>query len=218
MTELSDYPIDDDYIGVDNWDPSSELGREQKVDVDEIDSSISAETADGALSAAKAAQDAENIIVNDGRSITRTTFWPSDVAKTADPNRSKLERLAALNDGERSPDRPRQNSVADKSRIIDIFCGYCEVPYRDRVNYLYDHFDMSRKGSYSYEEVILAIISLVCQSNGRFVRNESNFIDLMDVADMTHSDLWSCKNTCRTHFDRADVSVGDEWEITISII
>lgn len=207
MDTLSGYPLDRDYLNVDNWDPSSSLAKEQQITVDETDSSISAEAADGALSASEVEQDFTNITVNDGRSITRTTFWPSDVATKYSHSRNNLKRLASLNDGARASDRPRQNSVADKNRLIDIFCGHCGVPYSERINYLYDHIDMSRKGTYGFEHIILAIMSLVCQSNGRFIRNESDFIELLDTANMNHSDLRSCKDLCREHFERAGVEI-----------
>jgi len=205
---LDAYPRDNDYLNVENRDTTHEESSKARTNL--TASEVARSAGDGSNSWGDVQKDDANIIVNDGRSITRTTFWPSDLSQSFKHKQSYMNKLAILNDGSRAPDRSTQNSIADRNRIVDTFCGRCEVSHEDRIIYLYKQFDMNRKGPYAKEHIILAIMSLVCQSHGRYIQNESEFIDLLEETDFTQSKLRTCKDLCREHFDRENVEISPE--------
>lgn len=121
--------------------------------------------------------------VNDGRSETRTTFYPEDAGRTIRSSAldmagstvssgdvdqdtyEKYERLARWNDGQYAPDRSVQNDDADKRRFARTAAGHIGLTAHqaDRTVYVVDRLepDVYRAGDRTVEMVVLATLSLV---------------------------------------------------------
>lgn len=213
MSELNiSTPIDTDYLDVDNYNTTNQIASEQIIDEDTSDSTVADSTGNGAKSDAEEQIDQDNIIVNDGRSLTRTTFWPSDVAKKNSYQYNKLAKLASWNDGVMASNRPKQNSIADKNRQISVVCGKLELDdyVRDRVSYLYDHIDMSRHGPYGIEQLVLSTIWIVVAELGRDLTDNEHFMEICDTYDIGVSTLNSSVNLVQRHMGENDIEVTEK--------
>lgn len=144
-------------------------------------------------------KDESGIVVNDGRSYTRTMFYPWE-AGDADTHMSRRGRaLAKLNDGYRSRERRSQNAEARLTRTLDILCGHIETtPYqRERAETIADSVNMAHMGPYTTETIVLAAVSLACNEDGRWVRDEANFRGAVEDVDATLRDIRLCRNLFR---------------------
>lgn len=179
-------PIDDDYIDVEAKRASIRTTTKEEdpkldrsdVSVEEVDMShiFDSRNGSGAASDVDELIDETAIIENDGRSKTRTFFYPSE----ADDER-RYRRLIRWQDGEGDTQRAVENRAADRRRTIDIFCGHLGMGtyQRERVKSIMEDLNMSHMAHYSSEKVILAIISLVANEDGWLIRDNETYRDLI---------------------------------------
>jgi hypothetical protein len=106
---------------------------------------------------------------NDGRSNTRTTFYPDDVDSVTPPQKHRAPEdrrswsdLASWNDGVGEPDRWRQNSWADKARWAEIFGTQLDASSYliEETTRIVDLID-ARAGQYPQEAYVFAVLSLL---------------------------------------------------------
>lgn len=202
MTEEKDEynigkPIDDDYIGVEkrradissvteecSSEESDNLERrtEQSSDISNLFFDMSHIFDDsggsGASSDIDELIDENAIIEHDGRAETRTFYYPSEAPET---KQHRFTRMLRWQEGERSPERDIKNNAADLRRWVSIFCTTVELgDYQtERTESIAEGLNMKHMAHYSTEEVILGIMSLVANEDGRFVRDESEFKQLV---------------------------------------
>lgn len=133
--------------------------------------------------------DQEAIVENDGRSNTRTFFYPEDAEYETQEQATKFRRLIRWQDGEGHPSESRAaaNFKADMERTAKTFCSQCEfTPYQtERVLHVMDDLDVNSYGHYSTEKVILAVMSLVANEDRRHLRDEELFRGLVGDVGMT---------------------------------
>jgi hypothetical protein len=136
---------------------------------------------------------------NDGRSQTRTGFDPRE---SDDP--MKWRRLNKINDGWRASDRRQQNRWADRQRWIETFCSFLDLPQTDvsRVKHIMRDVDMARMGHYSSQQTILAIISLVANERGRWIRDEEDFRRLLQDTGTTLGEIKRVRQLVRQKTDK----------------
>lgn len=113
---------------------------------------------------------------NDGRSKTVTGLNPKD----ADKGQQKLyKRLAKLNDGKYSD----YNGVekANQRRDAATICSQldCTTHQQNRVFFLIDTTDL-RKSGYNLETGIIALITFVCNEDGRMIRQEYHYKNVIE--------------------------------------
>lgn len=129
--------------------------------------------------------DVEAYAENDGRSKTNTTLLAHD-AETKEKE-DYYERLAILNDGMYASERDWQNVKADRRRLVETYGSHLELttPQEERMKHFLQSISM-KFGQYSYEKVILAFVSLVCNETGRNIRREpmyQQFMETMEISD-----------------------------------
>lgn len=127
---------------------------------------------------------------HDGRARTRTGFDPREA------NDSHLfRRLALWQDGMWANERSTRNNMADKKRWVSGFSSQLELtPYQqERVLYVAEDVDMSHMAHYKTEVVVLAIISLVANEDGRWIRDEKEFKQLVKSVGASARDVRSCR-------------------------
>lgn len=130
----------------------------------------------GAASAIDERIDKNAVIENDGRSKTRTFFYPEQADDT-----DTYKRLIRWQDGEGDSERAVANRAADRRRWIDTFCGYLDMTsyQQSRTEHIIESIQMSHMAHYSSQKVILATLTLVANEDGRFIRDETLFRKLM---------------------------------------
>lgn len=136
---------------------------------------------------------------HDGRAETRTGFNPRE-----SPDEEKWRRLNTLNDDGRHPLRAVQNRAADRGRYVQTLCAALDMsPYhKERVQYIVDGLNMSHMAHYNSQMVVLAIISLVANEDGRWIREEEMFRNLMEDVDVTLRQLKKIRALVRRKSDR----------------
>lgn len=191
--------IDDDYIDLD--EPTSELAKEQH-NPQRMDTSSGEQTADmsdtsyifdtsggnGAASAIDEQIDKNAVIENDGRSKTRTFFYPE---QAAEHDQHQYKRLIRWQDGEGDSQRAVENRAADRRRTIGTFCSHLDMsPYhQERIEYIVSGVNMSHMAHYSSPKVILAIVSLVANADDWFIRDDEMFRTLLTDVGMDPNEL-----------------------------
>lgn len=153
-------------------------------------------------------EDEQAVIENDGRSLNETFFYgesasfPEPIADRG-PNSTmpRGERLAKYNDGWRINDgyRAPRNRKADRERFIGVLCSQLEVAtsLEERIRKVTEDLPLSEMGWYSSDMVILAVLSFVTNEQGRWIRDESAFREIMQAVGMDLSDLRSCRKLVR---------------------
>lgn len=175
---LDDYPIDKDYI--DPPEPEEIEPVEEERTQEEIDKThtfLSGEQAE----TAEIQWDRMAIEQNDGRGDHATMFYGKDAA-TPD-ERERYERLASVNEGMRESGREHKSksNVVDKANFAKTCCSALEMTgfQQERVVWLTERVNVNMFGHYSYEHIILALISIVANEDGRWIRDEPKFQDMM---------------------------------------
>lgn len=152
--------------------------------------------------------DQEAIIENDGRSNTRTFFYPGDAVYESVERERQFQRLIRWQDGEGHPSESRAaaNFKADMKRTAQTFCSQCEfTPHQTRrVEYVMKDLDVNSYGHYSTEKVILAVMSLVANEDRRLLRDEQTFRDLVDDVGMTMEQVRTVRLMTRQRTDAFD--------------
>lgn len=181
---LDGYPIDEDYVEARSaepqradveWDPDAEDDMDRSAP---DDYSHQYSTRPGTMAATaydeQFDEEAADIAANDGRSLTRTWFKPTD-ADVSIEREQQYWKLAKLNDGVQAPERSEQNYDADTSRWIDTICGRLELGdgKRDRIRHIVDTTRLRYLGGpYIAEEVILAAATIVISEDAIERREE----------------------------------------------
>ncbi|UBF23153.1 hypothetical protein M1M34_gp002 [Haloarcula tailed virus 2] len=145
--------------------------------------------------------DDEAIIENDGRSLTRTMFYASEVSYDSPKRRRQMERLAKWNDGMWDSSRASQNFKADMNRIKEGFCQEIELTdfQTECVLWTMERMPVNRFGSYNTEKVTMAVITIICERDRRPVDDEPAFQNIMKDIGMTGKQLRSVRKICRKY-------------------
>lgn len=156
---------------------------------------------------------------NDGRSVTRTTFYWNGDSNTPpgmrsrdrhqlhrDPeDRRSWSELSQWNDGKGVSSRKQDNYEADISRWIQTFCGQLDIGsyQRERVSYVVENIELSSFGPIPVEHIILAVITLVVDAETRIDPDDwtpddwivhcDAFESLLDDVEMEKSRLWTLR-------------------------
>lgn len=144
-------------------------------------------------------------ISNDGRSHTRTTFYPNDVQSFGpgqahrDPSdRRGWASLVQWNDGVGSDkSRGSQNWKADKRRWLDTFSGQLESTdyQQERAQYILETMDMGPfiGARLHAEAVILGVLTLTMDADvhefDRRMLNRDELHDLVDDLELETADV-----------------------------
>jgi hypothetical protein len=130
---------------------------------------------DGVLDETGDYMDDVNIRHGDGRSDARTYFNPDD----AEHSSVNYENLYKLNQGERiDRDRSIKNRKADRERDIGVLSSQLGLTRRqeERIKYIIDDYNFN---GMKFENVLLAVVSLVAAQDGRLVHEETRWDDIV---------------------------------------
>lgn len=208
---LDEYPIDDDYIGVEKR-PAA-IGQSDEF---RYDASHTYDRSDeGASGTARDVEiDQRSVSDHDRRGGTRTGFDPSDVEEgfltrsvmRDGKLRTYSEWLRLLQHGYRdiSLSRAQENADADTQTYIQTFTSVLEMsPYQgDRVTKLVESINMGHMAHYPREIIVLAVISVVANEDDRWIRDEQKFKDLVRDLDGSMEDV---KNARRLVKEKSDL-------------
>jgi hypothetical protein len=214
MTE-EDYgigkPIDKSYIDVevqrsdishsgeaeknDNMDRSQASAQNFDVSAESTDMSHRFDDASGSGASGETEEliDKNAIIENDGRSTTRTFYYPSEAPERV---QKQFARMLRWQDGEYDESTPGgrrgQNLRADTRRWAETFTSHLGMNsyQQDRVLHIVEDLTMAHMAHYSAQEVILGTITIVANEDDRFIRDEQAFKDLVDDVG---SDMYTIK-------------------------
>lgn len=175
----------------DNIDRSPPSAQRVDISVDSFDMSHIFDTGSGSGASNDVDEliDENAIIENDGRSMTRTFYYPSEAPERT---RKRFSRMLRWQEGEGDSQRDVENRAADRRRTVETFCGHLEMTthHRRRVQHIADSINMSHMAHYSSQEVILGIITIVANEDNRFIRDEDAFKSLVDDVG---SDMYTVK-------------------------
>ena len=196
---LEDYPVDDDYIGVE--EQAAEIPQtegEFKLDIahtyDRSDTAMSGTARDVEI-------DRRTVTDRDDRGGTRTGFNPSEATESNlskmvirdGKKRSKAQWLLLLQQGYRdiSMSRAQQNADAETQSYIETFTSAVEMNsyQRDRTEAIVESINMAHMAHYPREVIILATISIVANEDDRWIRDESGFKGLVSDLDASLEDI-----------------------------
>jgi hypothetical protein len=140
--------------------------------------------------------DEQAVIENDGRSETRTFFYPNEAS---DEQQQQFERLIRWQDGEGDSQRDVENRKADQRRYVDTFCGYVGASsrVRERVKEICESVNMSHMAYFNSQKIVLAAISLVANEDGWFIRHDERYRDLMTELGLDTSQLKTARQLLR---------------------
>ena len=150
--------------------------------------------------------DEEAIIENDGRSNTRTFFYPEEGNYANRKQERQYKRLIRWQDGVGDSGRAAANFKADNERTAKTFCSQCELTkfQTERVLYVMNDLDVNSYGHYSTEKVLLAVMSLVCNEDRRLLRDEPQFQSLVADMGMTMEQVRRVRKMTRERTDQFD--------------
>jgi hypothetical protein len=214
MTDESDKldfgkPIDDDYIGVEKRRADVSTAEDSHDDdicrspraAEHADMSHAFDDGDGSGASSRTDEliDDNAIIEHDGRASTRTFFYPE---QAAEQHRDRYYRMLQYQEDKWSGMKNAQRR-ADRMRTVGNFCGQLDMStyHRNRVTEVMDSIEMSHMAHYSSPLVILAIISLVANADGRFIRDETQFRNLMRDIDTSLNELKNVRELVRKKSD-----------------
>lgn len=184
---LDDYPIDDDYVDVENEQAPSRQARDAfDPDYEEDDSHFyDYGRGNGSRDQLQDVIDETAVVANDGRSLTRTMFYPWEA-----DDKSWYSKLAKINDGMWDSSRSGKNKKADNDRWIDGFCSVLDSSeyVQSRVEHIIESINLRHMATYSAQQTILATIQLVerqerMNRGGKPLENSEAFHDLLDAVE-----------------------------------
>lgn len=133
----------------------------------------------------------------DKRAETKTTFYKRDIDNLDVSNRRKrqLKRALRRQEGEDQQEvysedrdqRKQQNRGEDRRRTIGSFTSQLELTdaQKERVEHLVmDVLTINSFGSYSADQVILAVINVVAREDGRWIEDEDMFRSYMQTVEI----------------------------------
>lgn len=215
-------PLDDDYIDVETRRADVSISRE-KEKTDNMErggettqrADMSAEFSDmshrfdvgdgnGAASEIDELIDQNAIIEHDGRASTRTFFY---IGEAPEGKRRQFGRMLEYQEDMWSGMKNQQRQ-ADRERTVSTFCSFLDMGtyQRERVQHICDGLNMSHMAHYSSQKVILAVISLVANEDGRFIRDETGFRTLLRDLESDLAELRSIRNLVRRKSDQYDIN------------
>lgn len=212
-------PVDDDYIDVecrradisesseDEEEPvvsrtrqSADHSTEEYVDVSHI---LHSGDGSGAASEIEELIDANAIVENDGRSDTRTFFYPSEAD---DARQGDYARMLEYQEGQysKTESRDARNRKADQERYVDTFCGKLEAStrVRERTKYVIDGLDMSHMAYFNSQKIVIATISLVANEDRWFIRHDEDFLQLLREINMSLGQLKTARQLVQRKSER----------------
>lgn len=197
---LDNYDVDTDYCDVDNSPDTCQNVVSNALQNPEINNDLTRYLSSSSNRQFTAKRDDMKDSMNDGRSLTRTTFHG---------HTDQYERLAKINDGMYHSSRRTQNRKAETRRWIQTLCTRLEVgdTVASRVTRIITSINMKHLGMYSKPEAILATIELVegetrMARGGRPLHNEPMFHTLVGDID---SDIETLRRVRRLIREKSDL-------------
>ena len=150
--------------------------------------------------------DKEGIIENDGRSDTRTFFYPEEGEYESKDRERQFKRMIRWQDGEGDSGRAAANFKADMKRTAETFCSAVEFNsyQRERVLHVMEVLDINSYGHYSTEKILLAVMSLVANEDRRLLRDEDSFRELCHSVGMTLEEVRKVRRMTRERTEQFD--------------
>lgn len=197
--KLTDYDIDDDYIGVDPQRAEITDDEDKYVPQDERDvrwpQQPSVDTShtfgrmegDGSGNRTDEQIDARTATERDdrggetGMDVSDADGYYGERIIREGKQRSRAEWLLLLNNGFRSKERKQENQEADNQRWLDAFTAQLSLTdyQKSRVETIINSVNMAHFGTYTVEIITLGTISLVTQEDNRMIRDERAFKELL---------------------------------------
>lgn len=151
---------------------------------------LSREEGDGAGDEIDDLYDSEEYQTKDQRAETRTTYYESDIDKhVTDPRLAKqLRRALQWQEGqyttsENDKSRGQQNHEEDKRRVVGTLGSQLDLTKQQKArteHLVLDVISVNSFGSYSMEQVTLAVINVVARESGRWIEDENDFRNYME--------------------------------------
>jgi len=151
---------------------------------------------------------------NDGRSKSDVFFheregtFPDTIADEGP--RSYMDRghrLWLYNEGVQSKDRETQNRIAETNSIVDTFAEYLDITnvQRERTRKILQNVPLQHIGSKQTKPMqVLGAMTIVCQTDGRFLLEDDKFESLMVDVAMSKRDLKIVRRALREKSDVVD--------------
>lgn len=171
---LDEHPIDEDYIDPPKGKATVNPVKEERTpeEIDKTHTFLSGEAAE----TPRVKFDQSAVENNDGRGDHSSMFYGKDAPPE---KREQFTKLASMNEGmwESGRDHKTKSNASDKANFARMCCSNLEMTdyQKERVLWLTERVKVNMFGHYSYEHVILALISIVANEDGRWVRDENTF-------------------------------------------
>lgn len=149
---------------------------------------------------------------HDERADTETTFFESDINNMEVSHRKKerLRRMLRRQEGENPgetysndrDDRTQQNRTEWQRRVVATQAAQLELtPHqKERAKHLIlDVLEINRFAKFSIEEVSLAVISIVANEDGRWIRDEDQYKQLLREVGMSIDGVTRARKMARKH-------------------
>lgn len=138
--------------------------------------------------------DDQAVIEHDGRAKTRTGFDPRD---SDDPE--TWQRRLDIQDGKWNRDENPGRAKAVQKRTAMTWCNALEMTtlQEDRVVWLLERIETNLFGTYSYEDIIIGLITIVANEDGRWIRDEEKFRDICRANDLSMKRVRSIRSKMR---------------------
>lgn len=170
--------VDKDYIDVETRRADVTVSEDEVSEYDD-DIAYRFDVADGsgASSGVEEMIDQNAVIEHDGRASTRTFFYMEEVPET---NREQFKRMLGYQEDKWSGMKNQQRK-ADRMRKVHGFCSKLDMTsyQKQRVKHIESDINMKHMASFSSDKVILGIVSIVANEDNRFIRDESDFRDIL---------------------------------------
>ena len=135
--------------------------------------------------------DTNAIIDADGRSKSKTFFYPDDVDGVSDQRIKQYKRMLRWNEGEGESDRSARSFKADQRRSVQTLCNQSNLNdyQRDRVLAIMKELNINSFGQFSTEHVALGVMTLVANEDRRMLRDEDEFRRVMKSVGASLNDV-----------------------------
>lgn len=134
---------------------------------------------------------------------TRTVF---NIYEAPSDREEKWQRLRKWQDDmwtKSGQSRGQQHSKADKRRTVMALCSSLDVTsyQKERALHIASRLNFKHMAHYSRETVALSIITLVANEDGRWIREEPRFTDIMEDIGTNPKDVRNCRLLVRSKSD-----------------
>lgn len=204
-----DYPIDDDYIDVEQRradisdsgaaERDDELDRSPKSQITDRSHAYGDYKGSGASNEVDEMIDENAIVENDGRSKTRTFFYPSEA-----PDRRRWKRLSDIQNGRGENDNTKRTLKADNRRWLDAMSTKLDITehQHERAQHIVEGIELSNMAHYSAQAVLLAVISLVANEDDWWIRDDPMYKRLVDDVGCDLRDIRNIRRLVRDKSER----------------